>query len=91
SPSSLSFYAGEEFPEWQGDLFVGAMQKGQIAGTGQLLRLKLNADGDVVHQESLLTELRQRIRGVKQGPDGRLYLLTDEDDGLVLRIERADD
>ena len=91
SPSSLSFYDGEEFPEWQGDLFVGAMQKGQIAGTGQLLRLKLNADGDVVHQESLLTELRQRIRGVKQGPDGRLYLLTDEDDGLVLRIERADD
>jgi glucose/arabinose dehydrogenase len=40
-----------------------------------------------MRQESLLTDLRQRIRDVKQGPDGRLYLLTDEDDGLVLRIE----
>jgi glucose/arabinose dehydrogenase len=87
SVSSLAFYTGSEFPQWQGDLFVAAMQKGQIPGTGQLVRIKYNADGEEMRQESLLADLRQRIRDVKQGPDGRLYLLTDEDDGLVLRIE----
>jgi aldose sugar dehydrogenase len=87
SPSNLVFYDGDEFPEWQGDLFVSAMQAGQVPGTGQLQRIKFNADGDEVRRESLLTDLRQRIRDVKMGPDGRLYLLTDEDDGVVLRIE----
>jgi len=87
SPSSLVFYDGQEFPEWHGDLFVTGMQVGQIPGTGQLQRIKFNADGDEIRRESLLENLRQRIRDVKMGPDGRLYLLTDEDDGLVLRIE----
>jgi glucose/arabinose dehydrogenase len=90
SVSSLAFYTGSEIPEWQGDLFLSAMQKGQIPGTGQLVRIKFDERGEEVRQESLLTDLRQRIRDVKQGPDGRLYLLTDEDDGLVLRIERAE-
>lgn len=90
SVSSLAFYTGTEFPEWQGDLFLSAMQKGQIPGTGQLVRIKFDDRGEEVAQESLLTDLRQRIRDVKQGPDGRLYLLTDEDDGLLLRIERAE-
>lgn len=90
SVSSLSFYTGTEFPEWQGDLFVSAMQRGQIPGTGQLVRIKFDERGEEVAQENLLGDLRQRIRDVKQGPDGRLYLLTDEDDGLLLRIERAD-
>ncbi len=89
SPSSLAFYIGDEFPEWQGDLFVSAMQMGQIPGTGTLQRIKFNADGDEIRREALLGDLRQRIRDVKLGPDGRLYLLTDEDDGLVLRIERV--
>jgi glucose/arabinose dehydrogenase len=87
SPSSLVFYTGDELPQWKGDLFIAAMQKGQIPGTGQLVRIKFNAKGEEIRQESLLTDLRQRIRDVKQGPDGRLYLLTDEDDGVVLRIE----
>ncbi|HTQ99397.1 MAG TPA: PQQ-dependent sugar dehydrogenase [Candidatus Acidoferrum sp.] len=87
SPASLAFYTGTEFPQWKGDLFIAAMQKGQIPGTGQLVRIKFNAKGEEVRQESLLTGLRQRIRDVKMGPDGRLYLLTDEDDGVVLRIE----
>lgn len=89
SVSSLVFYSGSEIPQWKGDLFIAAMQKGQIPGTGQLVRIKFNARGEEVRQESLLENLRQRIRDVKQGPDGRLYLLTDEDDGLVLRIEAA--
>lgn len=87
SPSSLVFYDGDEFPQWQGDLFISGMQVGQIPGTGLLQRIKFNADGNEIRRESLLTDLRQRIRDVKMGPDGRLYLLTDEDDGLVLRIE----
>jgi glucose/arabinose dehydrogenase len=89
SVSSLAFYTGSEFPEWQGDLFISAMQKGQVPGTGQLVRIKFSPAGEEMRQESLLTDLRQRIRDVKQGPDGRLYLLTDEDDGVLLRIERA--
>ena len=91
SPSSLAFYDGDEFPRWQGDLFVSAMQVGQIPGTGSLQRIKFNEDGEEIRRETLLTDLRQRIRDVKMGPDGRLYLLTDEDDGLVLRIESAGD
>lgn len=87
SPSSLVFYDGDEFPRWQGDLFVAGMQAGQIPGTGHLERIKFNAEGQEIRRESLLSNLRQRIRDVKMGPDGRLYLLTDEDDGLVLRIE----
>jgi glucose/arabinose dehydrogenase len=90
SVSSLTFYSGSEIPEWQGDLFISAMQKGQIPGTGQLVRIKFDERGEEIRQESLLTDLRQRIRDVKQGPDGRLYLLTDEDDGLLLRIEAAE-
>ena len=87
SPSSLAFYDGDEFSRWKGDLFISGMQVGQIPGTGQLQRIKFNENGDEIRRESLLTDLRQRIRDVKMGPDGRLYLLTDEDDGLVLRIE----
>lgn len=87
SVTGLTFYTGDEFPAWRGDLFIGAMQKGQIPGTGQLVRIKFNENGEEMRQESLLTDLRQRIRDVKQGPDGRLYVLTDEDDGLLLRLE----
>ena len=87
SPSSLVFYDGDEFPGWQGDLFVAGMQEGQIPGTGHLQRIKFNENGEEIRRERLLTDLRQRIRDVDMGPDGRLYLLTDEDDGLVLRIE----
>lgn len=91
SPSSLAFYNGDEFPRWQGDLFVTGMQEGQIPGTGHLQRIKFNEQGEEIRRERLLSDLRQRMRDVTMGPDGRLYLLTDEDDGLVLRIEAVDD
>lgn len=91
SPSSLTFYDGEEFPRWQGDLFVAGMQEGQIPGTGHLQRIKFNDAGEEIRRERLLTDLRQRIRDVDVGPDGRLYLLTDEDDGVVMRIEGIGD
>jgi len=91
SVTGLTFYTGDEFPRWQGDLFVGGMQEGQIPGTGQLHRIKFNENMEEIRRESLLSDLRQRIRDVKQGPDGRLYLLTDEDDGVLLRIEAVAD
>lgn len=87
SNTGLTFYTGDDFPFWQGDLFVGGMKKGEIDGTGELQRIKFNDNMEEIRRESLLADLRQRIRDVKQGPDGMIYLLTDEDDGAVLRIE----
>jgi glucose/arabinose dehydrogenase len=79
APSGMAFYTGDRFPAWKGDLFVGAL-------AGKLLaRLELDQTR-VVHEERLLEDLGERIRDVRQGPDGLLYLLTDSD-GRVLRIE----
>ena len=63
------------------------MRTGGIPGTGHLERIVFNAKTEELRRESMLSELRQRIREVRQGPDGLLYLLTDEDDGAMLRIE----
>ena len=76
-------------PKWKGDVFVGALREGEIPGTGDLERILFNEKMEELRRESLLQPLRQRIRDVRQGPDGLLYLLTDEDDGAVLRIEPA--
>ena len=81
APSGLTFYTGSMFPEWQGNLFVGAL-------TGQALwRVVLNGD-KVVSREPLFASLGERIRNVTQGPDGALYLLTDSASGRILRVAR---
>jgi len=85
----MAFYTGDKFPTWKSNVFVGAMRVGEIPGTGHLERLVINEKNEEVRRESMLTELRQRIRDVRQGPDGFLYLLTDEDDAALLRIEPA--
>jgi aldose sugar dehydrogenase len=85
--SGMAVYTGDRFPAWKGNVFVGAMRVGEILGTGHLQRVVFNARMEEIRRESMLTELRQRIREVREGPDGFLYLLTDEDDGAVLRIE----
>ncbi len=85
--SGMTVYTGERFPAWKGNVFVGAMRVGEINGTGHLQRIAFNARTEEMRRESMLGELRQRIREVRQGPDGLLYLLTDEDDGALLRIE----
>ena len=90
APSGLVFYFGDAFPEWQGNLLVGAMTVGRIPGTGHLERIVLNKDGEEVARESLLTGQRQRIRDVRVGPDGLIYLLTEENNGALLRLEPAD-
>ena len=65
------------------------MREGGIPGTGHLQRIVFNEDTQEIRRELMLQDLRQRIREVRQGPDGLLYLLTDEDDGAVLRLEPA--
>ncbi len=89
APSGLTFYTGEHFPSWQGNLFVGSMMVGRMQHTGHLERIVFNRQGQEVRREWLLAELRQRIRDVRQGPDGYLYVLTEEEDGVLLRIEPA--
>jgi glucose/arabinose dehydrogenase/alkylhydroperoxidase family enzyme len=89
APSGMTFYTGEHFPEWRGNLFVGALMVGRVAGTGHLERIVFNRRGQEIRREWLLTELKQRVRDVRQGPDGYLYLLTEEDDAALLRIEPA--
>jgi aldose sugar dehydrogenase len=88
-PSGLAFYTGDRFPAWQGNLFVGSVRRGEIPRTGGLERVVLNAKLEELRRETLLTELHQRIRDVRQGPDGLIDVLTDEDDGALLRIEPA--
>jgi glucose/arabinose dehydrogenase len=87
--SGLTFYTGDRFPQWKGNIFVGAMFAGRSRGTGHVQRIVVNAAGRPINREPLLAELRQRIRDVRQGPDGLLYLLTDEDEGMLLRVEPA--
>ncbi len=79
APSGMTFYTGDAFPHWKGNLFVGAL-KYQM-----LVRLVLDGD-KVVREERLLADQGKRIRDVRQGPDGRLWLL-DETDGRILRLD----
>jgi aldose sugar dehydrogenase len=81
APSGLAFYTGKQFPQWQGSLFSGGLVSMDIR------RIALDKDGNVVGQERL--DIGKRVRDVKQGPDGFLYVLTDEEEGSVLRIVPA--
>ena len=85
--SGMAFYTGERFPNWKRNLFVGGMREGEIARSGQLVRIVFNENWQEVRRESLLRDLHQRIRDVRQGPDGLLYVLTEEDAAALLRIE----
>jgi glucose/arabinose dehydrogenase len=82
APSGMTFYTGDLFPAWKGNLFNGAL-KFQL-----LARLEIR-DDKVVKEERLLQGLNERIRDVRQGPDGALYLLTDNSNGRILRIAPA--
>lgn len=82
APSGMTFYTGDLFPAWKGSLFNGAL-KFQL-----LSRLEIK-DGKVVREERLLQGLNERIRDVRQGPDGALYLVTDSGSGRVLRVAPA--
>jgi aldose sugar dehydrogenase len=88
--SGMTFYTGDRFPNWKRNLFVGGMREGEIARTGQLVRIVFNDSWQELRRESLLRDLHQRIRDVRQGPDGLLYVLTEEDASALLKIEPAD-
>jgi glucose/arabinose dehydrogenase len=88
--SGLTFYSGARIPAWTGNLFVGAMTVGRLPRTGRLERIVFAENGGEIRRESLLGDLHQRIRDVREGPDGLLYLLTDEADGALLVIEPAE-
>jgi glucose/arabinose dehydrogenase len=78
----MAFYTGDLLPAWRGNLFVGAL-------AAQLL-VRLELDGDkVVKEERLLRDVRERIRDVRQGPDGALWLVTDSGSGRILRVTPA--
>jgi hypothetical protein len=74
--SGMAFYTGDRLAKWKGDVFVGSLRTGEIPGTGHLERILFNEKMEELRRESLLTELHQRIRDVRQGPDGLLYVLT---------------
>ena len=80
APSGLAFYDGDKFPRWRGNLFVGAL-RGQL-----LVRVKLDGES-VVAKERLLTRFGNRIRDVRVGPNGNLYLLLDENNAPIWRME----
>ncbi|MEN9314639.1 MAG: hypothetical protein RIS35_1032, partial [Pseudomonadota bacterium] len=82
APSGMAFYTGERFPAWRGSLLVGALR-------GQML-VRLETDGDrIVREERMLEGLGERIRDVRQGPDGFVYLLTDHPEGRILKLTPA--
>ncbi len=89
APTGMTFYTGDRFPAWKGNLFVGSARRGEVPRTGSLERVVFNDKLEELRRESLLTELHQRIRDVRQGPDGLIYVVTDEDDGALLRISPA--
>jgi aldose sugar dehydrogenase len=84
APSGLAFYRGDKFPMWKDSAFVGGM------ALPHLERVVFNAKGQHIRREWLMVEMKQRIRDVRQGPDGYLYLLTDASKGALLRIEPAE-
>jgi glucose/arabinose dehydrogenase len=80
-PGGMTYYTGDRFPAWKDNLFISGL------GSTQLHRVVFNGRGLPTRRESLLTELKQRIRDVRQGPDGLLYMVTDSADGALLRLE----
>lgn len=89
APSGMAFYTGNRFPGWQNNVLVGAMLGGAAQGYPHLERIIFNKDWNETGRQALLTDMKQRIRDVREGPDGLVYVLTDEVDGALIRLEPA--
>ncbi|MBB4613969.1 PQQ-dependent sugar dehydrogenase [Novosphingobium taihuense] len=89
APSGIAFYSGERFARWKNNLFIASARRGQINGTGALIRVVFNDKLQELRQEVLFDGLHQRFKDVRQGPDGLLYAVTDEDNAVVLRLAPA--
>jgi glucose/arabinose dehydrogenase len=85
--SGMTFYTGDKFPNWKNNLFVGGMRQGEVPRSGHMDRIDFNEKWEELHRESILRELQNRIRDIRQGPDGFLYVLTAENAGALIRIE----
>ncbi|HET9359362.1 MAG TPA: PQQ-dependent sugar dehydrogenase, partial [Vicinamibacterales bacterium] len=90
STTGMTFYTGDRFPDWKGNLFIGGVRYGEVPGTGRIQRIVFNSNMEETRRETLLEDKRWRIRDIRQGPDGLLYVITDERNGALLRIEPAD-
>jgi glucose/arabinose dehydrogenase len=88
--SGVSFYTGDRLAAWKGNAFVGSMMEGRTRATGHVQRITFAENGQPIQREPILGQLRQRIRDVRPGPDGLLYVLTDQNPGVLLRIEPAE-
>ena len=88
--TGMTFYTGDRFPRWKGNAFVGGLRQGETPRTGHVDRLVFNEKREEIRRESILVELHQRIRDVRQGPDGLLYVVTSENPGALLRLEPGD-
>jgi aldose sugar dehydrogenase len=87
SPSGLAFYTGSDFPTWTTSAFVGANRVGQLPGTGHMVRVFFDPDGNERSREDLLEEFGQRVRDIRMGPDGLMYFLTEEQDGALVVVK----
>ena len=87
--TGMTFYTGERFPNWKRNAFVAGLREGGIPRTGQLQRIVFSDKWEELRREPMLQDLKQRIRDVRQGPDGFLYVLTAEDRGALVRLEPA--
>jgi glucose/arabinose dehydrogenase len=85
--TGMTIYTGDRFPQWKRSAFVGGLREGEVPRSGQLQRVVFNEKWEEIRREPLLRELHQRIRDVRQGPDGLLYVLTSENPGALLRLE----
>jgi glucose/arabinose dehydrogenase len=84
--TGMTFYSGSVFSGWERNAFVGGLRYGETPRTGQIQRIEFNENWEEIRREPMLLELGQRIRDVREGPDGLLYVLTAENRGVVLRI-----
>jgi len=85
--SGMTFYTGDRFPGWKRNVFVGGLRQGESPRTGQINRIEFNDKWEEIRREPMLRDLGQRIRDVREGPDGYLYVLTEENDAALIRIE----
>jgi glucose/arabinose dehydrogenase len=86
APNGIAFYDADKIPGWKNNLFIASARRGEVNGTGALIRVVFNDKLQETRQESLLDSLHQRFKDVRQGPDGLLYALTDEANSVLMRI-----